>query len=366
MDRQQPARPGSHRPTLPSSPTVQRTTRRSRTRAGKAAGPGARLRVSSPEDLLGLAPYLLGFTPTESLVLIVIGDGRVLVTARLDLPAPAAHEQVAEQLLGIADRVDASGLVLLAYSADGEAARALLERLIVPLRPAGLLDALYVDATRWWSLMCTAGCCPSEGVRYEPAAHPMAAEAVYAGLTAAAGRADIVARVSGPPETDVARLEQVSHAVGAELVELSPQEAGELMAALVAGYLDQPGPLSDAECVRLAILAADLTVRDVAWAAMTREDVDDHLSLWGQVVARTIAPWEPAPLCLLGMAAWISGDGALQNCCADRALGLDPSYSMAALLDEINRRVLPPSFWDVLSAEMTRELGPLAGLQSGR
>ena len=134
----------------------------------------------------------------------------------------------------------------------------------------------------------------------------------------------------------------------------------------MTGYLDQPRRLSDADCARLAILAANVTVRDLAWVAMTRDDIDDHLSLWGQVVARTIAPWEPAPLCLLGMAAWISGNGALQNCCADRALRLDPSYSLAGLLDDINRRVLPPGFWDVLSAEMTKEVGPLAGSRSGR
>lgn len=353
MDRQLPAK---------------RQTRNSRTRTRPSSGATtpARVRASSPGDLLALVPYLLGFAPVESLVLMVIRDGRVLVTARLDLPPVALDEQVAAQLIGIADRAGAGGLVLLAYSSDAASARALLERLLVPLRPVGLLDALYVDGTRFWSLLCTGDCCPSEGVPYDPSTHPLAAEAVYAGLTTAAGRADVAALTAGPPETDLAGLEEVSHLVGAALVELSPREAGELMVSLVSGYLERPRRLSDVECAQLAILAADVTVRDVAWVAMTRDDVDDHLSLWGQVVGRTIAPWEPAPLCLLGMAAWISGNGALQNCCADRALSLDPSYSMAGLLDDINRRVLPPSFWDVLSAEMSKVAGPLAGWQSGR
>jgi hypothetical protein len=121
---------------------------------------------------------------------------------------------------------------------------------------------------------------------------------------------------------------------------------------LVTAFVAAPRRLDDAECARLAVLCCDLHVRDLAWAAMDRSNIGDHLDLWGQVVSRSVAPWELAPLCLFGMAAWISGDGALQNCCADRALGLDRSYSMAGLLADINHRVLAPSSWDSMAVEL--------------
>ena len=65
------------------------------------------------------------------------------------------------------------------------------------------------------------------------------------------------------------------------------------------------------------------------------------------------------------MAAWISGAGALLNCCSERLSHLDPDYSMGRLLEEISERALPPSLWqeigDEIRAELDTELAQLAG-----
>ncbi|MBA3530017.1 MAG: DUF4192 domain-containing protein, partial [Propionibacteriaceae bacterium] len=316
---------------------------------GRSTTSPPRVKVSTPADLLGLVPYLLGFCPQESLVVLLIRDSAVLLTARVDIPPVEATVPLIEQFAGLAERHKASGMVLFAYSEDAASARELVEGLVAGLERHGLLDALYVAADRWWSLMCDQACCPAEGTPYDLSTHPMAAEAVFAGLTAAPGRSAVEALVSGPPADDLDRLVEVSRQVSAELVDLGLAERQELMAAAVRGALVHPQPLSDADCARFAMLAADVQVRDVAWALISRADADRHVHLWGQVVARTIAPFEPAVLCLLGMAAWISGNGALQNCCADRAARIDPTYSMTGLLEEINQRALPPSFWDAMS-----------------
>ena len=52
------------------------------------------------------------------------------------------------------------------------------------------------------------------------------------------------------------------------------------------------------------------------------------------------------------------GNGALQNCCMERAVSIDPTYSMTELLDQINRRALPPSFWDLMALEMREVAHP--------
>ena len=44
-----------------------------------------RFRLDSPADMAQLVPYLVGFTPEESLVIVVIDDHQVQVTARADL-----------------------------------------------------------------------------------------------------------------------------------------------------------------------------------------------------------------------------------------------------------------------------------------
>ena len=51
-------------------------------------------------------------------------------------------------------------------------------------------------------------------------------------------------------------------------------------------------------------------------------------SLWQRVVSRVTPALSAAPLALVGMAGWISGDGALLNCA-----GEELSASAPALLD---------------------------------
>ena len=93
--------------------------------------------------------------------------------------------------------------------------------------------------------------------------------------------------------------------------------------------------LSDA-----GLLVTDVHIRDLAWALITPTNAEDHVRLWGGVVARCRRRWPP-PLCLLGMAAWVSGAGALLNCCCERLAQVDPHYSMGRLLADISERALP-------------------------
>src|SRR5580698_5545062 len=50
--------------------------------------PAETLRVRGPVDLIHAVPYLLGFHPARSLVVIGLAEHRVRVTVRLDLPEP--------------------------------------------------------------------------------------------------------------------------------------------------------------------------------------------------------------------------------------------------------------------------------------
>ena len=185
----------------------------------------------------------------------------------------------------------------------------------------------------------------------------MAVEAIYAGMNASTDRQAIAEQVAGPRAADTDRLAEVAAQIALEIRTQPRGHRQAMMARLVETLLNRAGPIAEADGARLAVLAADVVVRDVAWAMMSRADADAHVDLWRQVVATTVAPLEAAPLCLLGVAAWISGNGALQNCCVDRVHRIDPRYSMATLLAEINERALPPRFWDQLGEQMRAETG---------
>ena len=123
-----------------------------------------------------------------------------------------------------------------------------------------------------------------------------------------------------------------------------------------------PTPVDPDEptCALLAVLALDVRVRDVAWAMMSRAAAADHVRLWSTVVARSPDEVSSAPLGLLGVAAWISGNGALLNCCVERLEHSDPGYSLGRLLADISDRALPPSLWDELAQDLRSEVGAVA------
>jgi thiosulfate reductase cytochrome b subunit len=66
---------------------------------------------------------------------------------------------------------------------------------------------------------------------------------------------------------------------------------------------------------------------------------------WTAVVAVSPPTFAAAPLGLLGVAAWLTGDGALQTVCLERLDQLAAWVPLAAMLDWINATVLPPSAW---------------------
>jgi len=242
----------------------------------------------------------------------------------------------------------------------------LLTRLMDRLSEHELTDVLYVGHGRWWSLTCGEECCPLAGTLYDLSSHPMSAAAVLAGLGVRANRRELEASISGPPEAELPRLVD---AVEDLLAELEPFDsraaAGELLVSIMDSAMADPSALDERNCLLLGLLVTDIYVRDSAWARIGRSDAEDHVRLWGSVVTRVPPVLAPAPLCLLGMAAWVSGHGALVNCCWERVSQVDPDYSMGKLLSDIGERGIPPSIWqeikDDMQAELDADLPLLAG-----
>jgi hypothetical protein len=53
----------------------------------------------------------------------------------------------------------------------------------------------------------------------------------------------------------------------------------------------------------------------------------------------------PPSLSLAGFAAWLSGDGTFALIAAERALAIDPHYTLAGLLLKLLEGGVPPSSW---------------------
>ncbi|MFT4167436.1 MAG: DUF4192 domain-containing protein [Microlunatus sp.] len=311
------------------------------------------LRIREPGDILGLIPYLLGFHPAESLVAAFVRQRRVVVTARVDLAAIADLEALVDQFELVAEQVDTRALVLIGYSAD-ENVREVM-RGLADLVPFDLVDVLAVAGDRWWSVCCDGDCCPPEGRAYDIETHPLAAEAVVAGISATGTRDDIRALTAGPPTTEQDRLSAAAAACAGGTDQLSRRRRRRRMHQLVDRVLSTGGP-TEAEAVEIAVLVRDVGVRDEVWAMMTRQHAEAYVTLWRRVVAVSVWPYEPAPLAMLGWAGWLDGNGALLNCCIDRLEQVAPDYSLLDLCKQISINAIPPQYLDLV-ADQVRAAG---------
>lgn len=351
--------------------TLRPSSRRSATGAGARAR-GARiappfepvpvLALSGPSELIDSVPYLLGFHPRDSLVLVGLGStpagrDRVGVSARVDLADLAVDAGIVRRCAAALGRSGAHSAVVLVYDSEAAAAPALPWSAIVEevgaaleLERLSLRDALLVGDTRWWSYLCSdPACCPAEGSPRQGPGSATAATAAYAGLSALPGREGIEALLDqDPPEAleRMAVLLEVAEAAELEAVLTGRQQAHRrsatraLFAAARAQDLNplrrgapgqaQPAP-TDEQAARLAVALGDLSVRDACWLAAEGGRLP-ATGLWRMLARRLPAPYDAQPLFLLGWQEWRAGNGALAGIAASRALASDPGCSAARLL----------------------------------
>ncbi|TMQ91698.1 DUF4192 domain-containing protein [Actinomadura soli] len=296
--------------------------------------------IRSAQDAIAAVPYLLGFHPSRSLVVIGFeSDGNGTCAIRLDLPSSDAAERVAALLSGNGFRRS----LILGYGPDGEV-RESAAVLRAALGSAGVpaAEAVRVADGRWWSLTCDDGCCPPEGVPYDISASVVAAQATFAGQVALADRSELVRSVQqldGPVRT--AMREATDRA---EIRLLSRPDDPDESLAFVHALLTRAGaPPTDDEVAWLGVLLTDLRFRDEAWIRIDEDAPAADIAFWRDVVRRVEDAYVPAPASLLAFAAYSAGDGGLANVAIERVLDADPAYSMAVILREVINAGIPPS-----------------------
>jgi hypothetical protein len=272
--------------------------------------------------------------------------------------------------------------------------RRLVDRLEDELRAAGVpvLDLLLVDRDRFWSYRCDESeCCPAEG-RTVPAASAVAAEFAARGSAPLVSRAALRELVA---PRDPGRCSSVELAARRELAAISgcwadddhprwrewQRESVTLLREVAVRYASGGSRVGTDESGRLLAALCDLTVRDVAIALLTgwgRQASDaehtpqpgdgqqassgrtsrldaliaaldeavtlDRLprrtreavlhQLWLDLATGADGPLAVAPLTALGLHAWSQGNGALAGAVVERALGLNPTYRLATLLEQ--------------------------------
>jgi len=334
-------------------------------RASQPAGVPAKvqLRAATPDAVLAVIPHMLGFYPSRSLVVLGLGQqSRVMVTFRYDLPEPFGYElgtDIAEHAGYVLSREQIAAALLVGYGPE-DLALPVLAITAARLSNHGieLQEVLHADGGRYRSLLCKdVTCCPPEGRSYDPGSHPAAAAMSAAGLTAhpdrealartiqrSAGTLDAIAEATKQARLRLARVVERGDAEGDRDPRLRATRIGRKEVQRAIRHYRSGGSIDSVERLAwLAVLLADIRVRDDAWARMDPGHREDHCRLWTDVLRGAALDFVPAPASLLAFTAWQAGNGAVAVMAVERALAADPDYSMAHLLDGAIQAALPPS-----------------------
>lgn len=299
--------------------------------------------VRGPDDLISLVPYLIGFHPEESLV-VWLSDGRVRLTARMDLGAVREGPELRTLFQRMHTSSQGEMCFVVAYSQDLDAARTALT-CARDVAPVDVIDACACDGTRWWSVHCDdPDCCPPDGVLIDAAGSPAVAEAVGAGLAPLDSRASLAAQVRGPEPSP--GLERAATSAVRRVTAMRPGRRTGRLAELLDDRLQEPGESALPDTAHeMAALLLDPGARDVAWAALAPGVARKLVAIWRDVVEQVDESLAVGPLCQLGMAAWVGGDGGLMSVCLERAERLMPDYPPVRLMSDIVTSAASPDLW---------------------
>jgi len=344
------------------------------------------IHLSGPADVLAVLPYQLGFYPRNSLVAVSLRGSRVGLVQRIDLPPPKHVGDAVAAMMAPLRRDSPRSVLLIGFEERNGRSRAMLDEMAAACVAEGVkvTDRFVVRGNRWFAPDCHQRCCPAEGLPLPaPSEVPAVAEFVGRGICPLPDRRALAERLEGSGPLVSSELSALADdwlalrgATDPGVDEIDEFRATELdVWAQVLWAEDNAesiqARLPPKDLAMLAVSLRDVDLRDalIAWlcpGTLARELIDPMLlsqirgtlgeqpCLEGQIgdvdqvitlqrIERRLCEicsalpdaWAVPALTVLATFTWWRGDGALTRIALDRALGIDPRYRLATLLERM-------------------------------
>ncbi|MFE9745766.1 DUF4192 domain-containing protein [Saccharothrix saharensis] len=301
-------------------------------------------RLRDPGDLIAAVPHLLGFHPSDSVVLLVVHDHDVAMTLRIDLPPPGVRHRLAAQLVEpLAGSRGDDAVVVVVGGGSGDPPEhlphdALVDELDEALRVAGvpLLLAVWTRATakgeRWFDYhdIGTRGTVP------DPSSTAFAAASAADGYVTYPSREALGDLLTPDPPEALSRRAALlnrlatTHPLADD--DTVPQRDLDLVRAEVLRAETRKRPLTDEEVADLAHALSNPLTRDAGLVHCVGEHARSAEALWLELTRACPSPERAEPATLLAFSAYIRGNGALTYMALDRAEESHPGHRLAGLL----------------------------------
>lgn len=326
--------------------------------------------LTSPHDLLAAVPFLIGYHPSDSLVLVSLKGEAIGMAMRVDYPSDSEDNfgQACDALVAHLYRERSEGALLMAYvpmdRRDGEH---VLSELSLALTRAGisLQESLLIWQGRWRSTLCIdALCCPAGGRALpEIYASRIAVEQVTKGhpmpFSDIQELSDSISSL--PLSLEAGFMAQVQAArILDDCDELQLCQRGgavniiDLISRFIAGSMGEDFVKDQEIYARVIGAISDIQVRDFALGSHNETTLDIYWTTWRHLTRIAPSGFVAPVASLLAALSYEKGDGALAHRALDRALEDDPSYSLAQLLRRVFTAGWPPESF----AQMRKDLHP--------
>ncbi len=310
-------------------------------------------RLRDPGDLIAAVPHLLGFHPSDSIVVLVVRDHDVTMTLRVDLPPPGVPHRVTDQLTAPLARCRGDDAVVVVIGGGaGDPPEdlphdTLVDELDDALHAADvpLLLAVWTRATamgeRWFDYH-DAG---TTGTVPDPSSTVLAAASAADGHVTYPSREAMGDLLAPDPPEALSRRTALLNRLAADdphPEDVVPGRHRDLVHAEVLRAASRKRPLTDEEVADLAHALSNPLTRDASLAHCIGEHARSAEVLWIELTRACPAPERAEPATLLAFSAYIKGNGAMAFMALDRAEEANPAHRLTRLLRAALKAGLPP------------------------
>ncbi|RSM70682.1 DUF4192 domain-containing protein [Kibdelosporangium aridum] len=310
-----------------------------------------RIAIRDTGELIAAVPYLLGFRPTESVVICVYAGAtraQLRLCLRTDIPTPDLYYTLAEQLKDPVLRANSCGVSVIIVC-DGEVRppdslphKKLVDAIGTVFASSGVLlhHAFWVPAIEknltWWcytDLECN-------GLVPDPTSCTLAATAAAMGAVTYDSKEDLRATLEPADRSPLAqRTERIEAALNLNQDEA---HARQLLEDLIKEAREGTWTLSEERLVDLAVALSNVRVRDGCLRPEVTSIGHPIEQVWTELVRALPTPYRAEPACLLALTAFLRGDGVLAGVAIDVALQANPEHTFANLMRTSMDFGLPP------------------------
>jgi hypothetical protein len=322
------------------------------------------IKLRGPGDTIGSVPYLLGFHPTDSVVVIATDPvtRHMVAAARMDLPEPGYEDAVATRLAGALAGRSPLGLTLVIIAPAGAlpdpASPTSRDSVDLPRQAfvdqiEAMFSALGCTVEQaLWAAASTAGAAWRDyhdprhaGAVPDLTISPVAAHSVLAGLVTYANREEMAALFAPDHDDVLARRAMLLAACktggtghradryrGYHGVERAVREARQ-------GRL----PTRDEDIIRLAVALGDHWIRDACLRHTHSEFSVAAEQLWLHLVRAIPGPDRAEPAVLLAVTSYLRGDAVASGMALNCALTANPRHRLGMLMTDVVECGMPPA-----------------------